>query len=158
VALLLVATMIVQPMIREAAVDEIGSGVREEVTRQIDTQLGEALSGEVVISEAEINERLSGDVDLGPISAASVEITSEGLLVHLRAYGLDGSYRAQVVDQDGSVAIVGSPMEGPLAYLMPEGELEEAVNVALAAALSDAGYHVEQVATAEGAITLTLAQ
>ncbi|HUG13916.1 MAG TPA: hypothetical protein VMM78_02765 [Thermomicrobiales bacterium] len=157
-ALLLAATMIVQPMIRDAAVAEIGGGVRDEVTRQIDTQIGDALSGDVVISEDDINEQLAGNVDLGPITDVTVQITPEGLIVRLRAYGVDGSYRAQVLDQDGSVVITGSPMEGPLAYMLSDRDLEEAVNDALAAAISDAGYYVEQVAVAEGAITLTLAQ
>lgn len=158
VALLLAATMIVQPRIRDAAVADIGDGVRDEVARQITTQIGDSASGDIVISEQEINERLDGQVDLGPLSSANVQITPEGLLIELSAYGLNGSYRAQVVDQNGSVAIVGSPMQGPLAYIMPEGDIEDAVNAALATALSDAGYYVEQVATAQGAITLTLAQ
>lgn len=158
VMLLLAGTMVVQPMIRDAAVAEIRTNLRGEMERQIDAQIGDSQRGELVISQDEINDRLSGGADLGPISGATVEISPDGLLVRLRAYGVDGTYRARVVDQDGSVAIIGTPMEGPLAYIMPEGDLERAVNEELAAAISQAGYYVEQVATAEGAITLTLAQ
>jgi hypothetical protein len=158
VLLVLASTFVVQPMIRDAAVAQISTGVRDEVTRQIDSQIGDSLSGNIVISEDEINQRLATGIELGPISGASVQITPEGLVIRLRAYGVDGTYRAQVLDQNGSIAIVGSPMEGPLSYVMPEGDLENAVNAELAAALSDAGYFVEQVAVADGTITLTLSQ
>jgi hypothetical protein len=158
VVLLLVATLVVQPLVRDAAVDDLRQGVRSEVSRQIGAQLGEAPSGEIVLSQEELNRRLASSGRLGPISAATVEIAPDGLIVRLRAYGVDGTYRAQVEERAGSVALSGSPMEGPLAYLLPEGELEEAVNAELAAALAEAGYSVDAVALTDGAIILSMAQ
>jgi hypothetical protein len=158
VLLLLTATMVVQPMIRDAAVDEVRQGVRHEVSRQITTQFGEAPAGEIVLSEAELNQRLAGESDLGPISSVNVRITSDGLVVNLRAYGVDGTYRAQVHSENGSVRLVGSPMEGALGLLVPEGDLEDAVNSEIALALSDAGYYVDDVTMTDGALILRMAQ
>jgi hypothetical protein len=158
VLLLLAATMVVQPMIRDAAVDDLRQGVRSEVSRQITTQIGEAPGGEIVLSQDELNRRLANSGSLGPISDVGVTITPEGLVVRLRAYGVDGTYQATVEEQAGSVVLSGSPMEGPLALLLPEGDLEEAINAELATALAESGYYVNDVAMRDGAIVLQMAQ
>lgn len=155
--LLLTSNMLVKPLVRDAAIDGIQDGVRREVQEQIATQLADEPSGEVTISEAELNDRIATS-DLGPIDQVTVRITPEGLVVSLEAYHLSGEYQANVLEQDGSLVIDsgGGEMSGPLSYVVPAGELEAAVNSEVAAALSESGYTIESVALEDGVMTLRL--
>lgn len=157
VGLLLVSQAVIQPMVRDRAVAELRDGIRDEVATQVTGQLGAESTGAVVITEGELNQRLAG-ADLAPLDAVAVEITPAGLVVALEAYQLSGTYHAEVVEQDGAVALRGGDVSGPLALVIPDGELEAAVNAEIAAALSDAGYVVDAVALEDGAMTLTVLQ
>lgn len=154
----LAMTFYVKPMVRDATVADLRDGVSSEVSQQISEQLAGAPQGEIVISEAEVNERLDATGNLGPLDTVDVSITPGGIEVALGAYGLEGTYQAQVVEENGSVALTSGSLDGPLALVVPDGELEAAVNREIAAAIAAAGYQVEQVALSDGAVTLVLAQ
>lgn len=154
----LAMTFYVKPMVRDAAVADLRDGVSSEVSQQISEQLAGAPEGEIVISEAEVNQRLDATGNLGPLDSVDVRITPAGIEVALGAYGLDGTYQAQVVEENGSVALTSGSLDGPLALVVPDGELEAAVNREIAAAIAAAGYQVEHVALSDGAVTLVLAQ
>lgn len=152
----LLLTQVVQPQLGELAVSGIRDGVRAAVQEQVATEVGGLPAGEVTITEQEINERVNARGNLGPIDDLQVHITPEGLLVDLSAYGFDGTYRAAIVERDGSVVLDGGSLDGPLAYAVSDGDLEQAINRELAVALSAAGYRVAGVTLGDGALTLAL--
>jgi hypothetical protein len=158
VLLLATSRYVVQPMVRDAALDDIRTGVRGEVDAQLATQLVEAPSGEVVISEAEINQHLAATGNLGPLDDVSVRITPEALLVDLAAYGLDGTYRTNVRAENGAVVLEGGSLDGPLAYIIPESDLVAAVNEELARALAQAGYRVDAIELGDGQLVVAVSR
>jgi hypothetical protein len=155
VGLLVTANTFVKPRVRDAAVAGIQSRVGSEVRSTIDEQLGEATTGTVVISEAEINNRINRS-NLDPLDEVSVAITPGGVLVDLEAYQLNGSYSAQLREVNGSVVLDSGSISGPLSLVVPSGDLESAVNAAIADALTEAGYRVESVTLGDGVVTLGL--
>jgi len=158
IAALIFTNFYVKPMVRDAAVEDLRLGVQEEVTTQIEAQIQDAPVGEIVISQIEINERIDATGNLGPIDDVDVVIQPAGVNVNLSAYGLSGDYDAQVVERDGAVALEGGALGGPLSFVVPEGDLEAAVNAEIANALANAGYRVESVVLGEGEMTLVLAR
>ncbi len=143
-------------LFRLHAQDVIHSFYVPQFFRKLDVVPGRVNQFEVTITEQEINERVNARGNLGPIDDLQVHITPEGLLVDLSAYGFDGTYRAAIVERDGSVALDGGSLDGPLAYAVSDGDLEQAINRELAVALSAAGYRVAGVTLGDGALTLAL--
>lgn len=145
-------------MVRDATVGDIRDGVRSEVRSQITEQIGDASAGDITVSEAEINERIAQRGNLGPLDNVSVRIQPDGIVVDLSAYGVSGNYRADVRGENGTVVIDGGSIDGPLGYVVPEDELTDDINQEIMAALSEAGYSVENVVLGDGEMTLTLLQ
>ena len=158
VVLLLASAYVVKPIVREAAVADLRAGVRDEVSTQIATQIADAPAGEVVITDDEINQRLDDAGQLGPIDDLMLTITPEGLVVDLSAYGLSGTYQSVIRVENGAVVLDRGSLDGPLALVIPNGELADAANAEIAAALSEAGYRVESATMQAGAIVLAVSQ
>jgi hypothetical protein len=158
VALLLIVNLVVKPRVGDAAATGISRGVRSEVRAQLATQVGQKPTGKVVITEADVNQRIASSGNLDPIDDVSVDVTPSGLDVELHAYGLGGTYHATLVSQNGTVALQGGSLDGPLSYVVPSGELTTAVNEQIASALADAGYQVDGVTSDDNQIILTVQQ
>lgn len=158
VLLYLASTWIVQPIVRDATVGDIREGVRGEVRSQIADQIGGAPQGEITVSEAEINERIDQRGSFGPLDDVSVRIEPDGIVVDLSAYGVSGNYRADVRSENGTIVLDSGSIDGPLGYVIPEDGLAGDVNREIAAALSEAGYSVENIVLGDGEMTLTLLQ
>ena len=152
----LLLTQVVQPRVGDMAVDGIRDGVRSAVHDRVATEVGGLPAGEVTITEQEITDRINAHGNLGPIDDVQVHITPEGLLVDLSAYGVDGAYRAAITERDGMVVLDDGRLDGPLSYVVPDGELEQAINRELAGALTAAGYRVAGGTLGDGALTLAL--
>lgn len=158
VGLLAFGDLVLKPMVRDAANDSLRAGVRGEMNRQITAQVGDLPEGEVTISDADVNQRIAANGNLGPIDDVSVAFRPGGVDVRLSAYGLSGTYHAVPRVEDGSVVLAGGSLDGALGYAVPTGDLEQAVNQEIAAALSGAGYQVQGLNLEDGAIVLTLAR
>ena len=109
-----------------------------------------------LVSEGELNQRIAEQTDLGPLDGASAEIHADGIVVHLSAYRMSGTYRAQVLRSDGAVSIENGSLSGPLSYVIPVEELERAANEAIIGSLVATSLRVTDVTLAEGEIVLTL--
>jgi|GEM_PF-2988809 len=153
---LLASTYIVKPMVRDAAVTDLRAGVRDEVNAQIATQIANAPEGEIVITDDEINQRLAAGGDLGPIDDVTITIAPDVITVDLSAYGLSGTYESVIRAENGSVVLDGGSLNGPLSFVIPNDDLADATNVEIAAALSEAGYHVQSATMQDGAIALVV--
>ena len=154
VAALLASNYIVKPMVRDAAVTDLRSGVRDEVNSQIATQIEDAPEGEIIITDDEINQRLAAGGDLGPIDEVAITIAPDVITVDLSAYGLSGTYQSVVRAENGSVVLDSGSLDGPLGFMIPNNELADATNTEIAAALSEAGYRVESATMQDGSIAL----
>lgn len=153
--LLAAAEFYVKPRIRDLAVTDLRGGVRDEIRTEIDAQLQQAPTGSIVITEGDLNQRLD-DVPLGMLDSVDVQITPQGLEVSLSAWGLSGTYDADLVARDGSVAVEGGNVDGPLGLVVPDGELAAVANDEISAALADAGYVVTSISLEDGQMTLQL--
>jgi hypothetical protein len=156
VALLALGSFVVKPYVRHAASDNLRSGVKSEVTRQLSTQVGALPDGQVTITDADVNQRIAQNGDLSPIDDVAVAFTPSGVDVSLRAYGLDGTYHATPRVVDGSLRLVGGALDGALGYVVPAGDLESIVNDQLAVSLRDAGYTVNDITLEQGQIVLSV--
>jgi hypothetical protein len=156
VAGLLASTYIIKPMVRDAAVTDLRAGVRDEVSSQIATQIENAPEGEIIITDDEINQRLAAGGDLGPIDDVTITIAPDVITVDLSAYGLSGTYESVIRAENGSVVLDGGSLSGPLSFVIPNNDLADATNTEIAAALSEAGYHVESATMQDGAIALVV--
>lgn len=154
VAALLASTYVIKPLVRDAAVADLQSGVREEINAQITAQMADMPTGEIVITEDEINRRLASSGALGPIDEVTITIEPDVITVDLSAYGLHGQYESVIRAENGTVVLDGGSLSGALSYVVPSAELAEATNAEIAAALSDAGYRVESATMQDGAIAL----
>jgi hypothetical protein len=154
VAALALGNLVVKPYVRDSARDNLQTGVQSEVARQLSTQVGDLPEGQVTITDADVNQRIAQNGDLGPIDDVSVAFTPGGVDVSLRAYGLNGSYHATPRVVDGSLRLEGGALDGALSYVVPASDLESIVNDELAASLRDAGYTVNDITLEQGQIVL----
>lgn len=156
---LIVATdVFVRPRVADAISERIGSGIETTVRDQISTEIGELPSGEITISEAEINQKIAERGNLGPVDDLTIDILRTGAEANLSAYGLSGTYTADIQYQDGRIVFANSDVGGPLQYLVPEGEIERIASDAINRSLAESGYRVEGVTLHDGELVLTLAR
>ncbi|RIK39896.1 MAG: hypothetical protein DCC58_14630 [Chloroflexi bacterium] len=162
VLFMVTSNALIKPMVLDAADAQIRSGVREEISGQLATHTslsaanGEAVTGEITVTQAEINERIAANGDLGPFDDVAVELVDGGVSVQLRAYGLSGSYDADLRVENGSLVLDGGDIDGPLGLLAPSDELEAAVNEEIAASLVSAGYRVDAVSVHDGRMVVVV--
>jgi hypothetical protein len=160
VVFLLASNLWIRPMVRDAADDDLREGVRQEVADQIAThaslsaEAGEPAAGEITITEAEINDRIDATGDLGPFDDVSVDLDDGGVTVKLRAYGVRGTYDADLRAENGTLVLDGGDIDGPLGLLAPTNDLEQAVNEEIAESLVGAGYRVDAVSVRDGELVL----
>jgi hypothetical protein len=152
---LLLNTM-VKPMVGDAAVGNLRDSMRSELQSQISAGIPDVAAGEVTVTDREINDRIAKRGNLGPVDDVAVHITPDGLVVDLHAYGMSGTYRADVVQQDGSLILVRDTLDGPLSWVVPDDDLAQTINTELANALSAAGYRVDAVTLGDGEMTVQL--
>ena len=158
IALIVATNLFVKPRIEEAVADNVGGGIETAVSEQFGAGIGELPSGEITITEDEINQRIDGQGSLGPLNDLNVGITPDGLEADLDAYGLNGSYEADVSVENGEIQLSNSSISGPLQYLIPKGEIEQVATNAINRSLAESGYRVEGVTLQDGALVLALAR
>lgn len=148
---------IIKPIVADRVGEDIDSGVESLVTGQLASMpLAIDQPQEIMVSEAELNQRIAEQQNLGPLDNARAEITSDGIVVHMDAYGLSGTYHAQVGVVDGRAVLQDGSIGGPLGYVIPVGELEQVANEAIARSLSTSEIRVTQVTLVDGEMVLTL--
>jgi hypothetical protein len=69
---------------------------------------------------------------------------------------MSGTYRADVVEQGGSLVLEHGTLDGPLAWVVPDDDLAQTINTELASALAAAGYRVDAVTLGEGEMTVQI--
>lgn len=158
IALILAANLLIKPRIEDAVADNVGSGIETAVSEQVSASIPDVPAGEITITEADINQRIAAQNNLGPVSNLNVGITPDGVEADLDAYGLSGSYSADVAAENGQIQLTNSDVSGPLQYLVPEGQIEQIAADAINRALAGAGYRVEGVTLQDGALVLSLAR
>jgi hypothetical protein len=158
IGLIVATNMFVKPRVAEAISTHIGAGIETTVREQVAVELANLPSGEIRISEAEINQRIAEQGNLGPVDDLTVRINPEGIEAGLHAYGLSGTYSSDVIVDNGQVQLVNSSISGPLQYVVSEGDIERIASDAINRALADSGYRVEAVTLEAGQLLLTLVQ
>lgn len=148
---------VIKPLVANRVEPEIDRGVERFVSGQLASMsLPVNAPQEVMVSEAELNRRIAEQGDLGPLDGARAEINSDGVVVHMDAYGLSGAYRAQVGVEGGRAVLQGGSINGPLGYVIPVGDLEEVANEAIARSLDASDIRVTSVTLVDGEMVLTL--
>jgi hypothetical protein len=154
---LLAREQLVKPYVADQVRSELDSSIQSAVQQSVAEQPQLPVNEPIVVTEAEINERVAG-YDMGPVDDLAISLTPGGVEVDLSAYGLSGRYRAGVQVEGGRLALVDGSLSGPLSLVVPTGEVEQIAGDALATALRDAGYNIAALELGEGTLALTLAQ
>lgn len=154
----LASDRIVKPIVADRVEREIDSGVERFVSGELASMpLPEVdQPQEVMVSEAELNQRIAEQNNLGPLDGARAEINSDGVAVHMDAYGLSGVYRARVGVENGQAVLQDGSISGALGYFIPVDDLENVANEAIARSLSASEIRVADVTLVDGEMVLTL--
>lgn len=152
---------IVKPMVADRVREDLDSGIRTAVQSQVPTRVpdtaGETSAAEeITVTEAEINQSIDDQGNFGPVDDINVQVQPEGVSLDLSAYGMSGTYTADLLVENGSVHLTNGNLDGPLRFVVPEGELEQIANEAMTRALMDTGYRIAQVTLGDGAIRFEL--
>lgn len=154
---MLASETIVKPMVADRVERDLGAGVQSFVDEELDG-LASPVDGpqEYHVSEGELNQRIAEQPDLGPLDNATAEIREEGVIIHLSAYRMSGTYRARVTEADGVVRIEDGSLDGPLRYVIPVEDLERVANEAILDSLVASNVQVTDVTLVDGEMVLTL--
>ncbi|MEZ4521992.1 MAG: hypothetical protein R3A46_10180 [Thermomicrobiales bacterium] len=155
---MLASEALVKPMVADRVEAELNEGVQTFVNQELTAIPAPAENGpqEYFISEAEINQRIAEQQDLGPLDGATAEINDDGIVVHLEAYRMSGTYRAQVSASNGAITIQDGSLSGPLSYVIPVEELERVANEAILGSLVASNLQVTDVTLVDGEMVLTM--
>lgn len=153
----LASEQLVKPYVADQVRGELDSSIQSAVQQSVAEQPELPVNEPIVVTEAEINERVAG-YELGPVDDLEVRLKPDGIDVDLSAYGLSGRYSAGVQVENGQLVLVDGALSGPLSLLVPTSEVEQIAGEALAGALRDAGYNITALELGEGTLALTLAQ
>ena len=154
---MLASEAVVKPMVADRIEEDLGESVQAFVDQEI-AALPEPVSvpQQYFVSEAEINQRIAQQSDLGPLDDVEVEIHQDGIEIELSAYRMSGTYRAQPAASNGGVTIEDGSFSGPLSYVLPVDELERVANEAILDSLIASNMQISDVTLVEGEIVLTL--
>ena len=154
---MLASEAVVKPMVGDRVERDLGTGVESFVDQELASlpASGDAPQ-EYFVSEAELNQQIEERQDLGPLDGARAEINDDGIVVHLEAYRMSGTYRAQVAAEGGAVTIEDGSLSGPLSYVVPVEDLERVANDAILRSLVASNMQVTDVTLYEGEMVLTL--
>lgn len=161
IGVMIASNEIVKPMVADRVRDDLDSGIRTAVQSQVPTRVPEeageiSAAEEITVTEAEINQSIDDQGSFGPVDDINVRVQPEGISLNLSAYGMSGTYTADVLVENGAVNLTNGKLDGPLRFIVPEGELEQIANEAMTRALQDTGYRIAQVTLGDGAIRFEL--
>lgn len=147
---------VIKPFVADRISDDLNQGIHEAIQQEIGIGAlpEQASSGEVTITEQQINERVAAHALVGPLDQATVDLQTNGIAIDLEAYGLSGTYRADLVVVDGQVRLRNGSIDGALGMILPTGEMEDVTNDAIGSSLNQAGYRVEALQMSDSAIVL----
>lgn len=113
---------------------------------------------QLVVTEDDLNARIAEHAEkLGPLDSATVEITPGELTLETSAFGVNGSYHGDVVARDGQIVVTNGTVDGPLGWVMPVDQIEDALNQSARSALSQSGAAVTGVSLEQGKMVVTVA-
>ena len=153
---IMVTNMYVKPRVNDAISSYVGAGIEDTVREQVNLELADMPSGDITVSEADINQQISEQGNLGPVDDLNVSIDPDGIDASLQAYGLSGNYSGDVYVEDGQIRLRNSNVSGPLQYVVSQGDIEQIASNAINRALQESGYVVEAVTLQDGWLVLTL--
>lgn len=156
IAAILATNLYVRPRVEQALSTNVGGGIETVVSEQISNELADLPAGEITLTEADINQRIAEQGNLGPVDDLNVTIVPNGFEANLSAYGLDGGFSSDVSAADGQIQLSNSSISGPLQYLVSTDDVERIAAGAINRSLAESGYRVEAVTLQDGELLLTL--
>lgn len=161
VALVAIYMFVLRPslsrMVGEQAVQRLEVDGTLDGEGALPTLVAALPSGEMRISEREINAYLLAHADLlAPIEQATVRLVSGGLEVDMRAFGLNGTARMGVALQNGRVIALNPRLDGPLGRLVSLGDLLTPIEQRLNELLEAQGRRVADLRIESGELIVTV--
>jgi hypothetical protein len=156
IAAILATNLFIRPRVEEALATNVGDGIETVVSEQISTELGDLATGEITLTEADINQRIAEQGNLGSVADVNVNIVPNGFEADLSAYGLDGGFSSDVAAENGQLQLSNSSISGPLQYLVSAEDVERIAGDAINRSLTESGYRIEGVTLQDGVLVLTL--
>ncbi|MEZ4572848.1 MAG: hypothetical protein R2849_21520 [Thermomicrobiales bacterium] len=129
---MLASEALVKPMVADRVEAELNEGVQTFVNQELTAIPAPAENGPRIFhlgsGDQPAHRRATGS---RPLDGATAEINDDGIVVHLEAYRMSGTYRAQVSASNGAITIQDGSLSGPLSYVIPIEELERVANEAI---------------------------
>ncbi|MCS6841670.1 MAG: DUF2993 domain-containing protein [Roseiflexus sp.] len=144
-------------MVGEQAAQRLDVGGAPDGGGALPTLVAALPTGELRISEQEINTYLLAHTDLlAPIEQATVRLVSGGLEVDIRAFGLDGTARLGVALQNGRVIALDPRLDGPLGRLVSLDDLLAPIERQLNELLDAQGRRITDLRIEPGELIVTI--
>jgi hypothetical protein len=104
-----------------------------------------------ILSQDELNRRVSESGGrVGSASDVRIDLDHDQVTIRFRAYGIPGTYRANVVAADGQAVVSNTSMSGPLRFFVSASEIDAMLNAELRQAARDESVSVESVQVQPG--------
>ena len=147
---------VVRPYLEDAARDGLREGITDRVAA-VDA-LPVRPSGELVLTEEELNAHLRADPDAyAPVVDPRVEISADGLRLTFSLFGTENGFSGRPTVRDGRLVLLDGDLEGAAGRLLSAGDAAALVEEQLAALLARTGLRPTEVRLGEGAITIVTA-
>ncbi|MBA3336452.1 MAG: zinc ribbon domain-containing protein [Chloroflexia bacterium] len=154
VTLFVLWSLVVRPYLGNVAREQIRDGAIAQIER-ID-RLPVLPSGEIVVREAEINDRLATDPSAyEPITEPRVEITPERIAIRFSLYGTSSTYAGQLDVEEGNIVVRNGTVDGPAGQVLSPEDVAVIVEEQLAALLSRSDLTATAVRTEGDSLRIT---
>jgi hypothetical protein len=131
--------------------------VEQRASGALPTVVAGLPSGELHITEAQINSYLASQADaLKPLDSATVQLIPGELQVAVKALGLSSIIHTGLAVQDGRVIAVNPRIDGPLGSLINAGDLAQTLETNLNNQLSAQGRRISDVRIEQGELVVTI--
>jgi hypothetical protein len=104
-----------------------------------------------ILSQDELNRRIAeSGGQVGSASDVRIDLDYDQVTIRFRAFGIPGTYRANVVAVDGQAVVTNSSMSGPLRFFVSASDIDAMLNAELRQAARDEAVSVESVQVQPG--------
>ncbi len=115
-----------------------GQQIREGVERMLPTAIAVLPSGELRVTDGQVNDYLAGNIGaLPPLESVTIRFVPGEVQADLRAFGTTSQARMQLIARNGRIAVLNPQIDGPLGQVISladvTGPLEQQINALLAA-------------------------
>lgn len=148
--------LIARPYLRDAARDELREGVAAEVGAIDAADLPVLPSGDLVVTEEEMNEHLRANAGAyDPLEDPIVTVDPDRMRVRFSLYGTTSTYSGRPDVRNGALVVEDGDLDGAAGRVLDADDVSAVIEEQLAALLARSGLRPTGVRLRDGALTIT---